>query len=202
MSDEENRIDSAFHRLLGRAPTHEEKVRLYKVEDALGLDPNDSLWLVLMALDYYVCLYREIPKQLAGAAEPLRELGRAPEIVQALEEATAATAKARGLWTTLSVRGLSWGLALGLALGLAIGTMFGLVAVRDLWVGYQQWNLENQVVAMEKQRAEIGAAYAALKGWNHRGLVVTPTVIVVDKTGDIVAGDSTSGKVAGIWIRP
>lgn len=195
-------LETSFHKLLGRAPTETEKNRLYRVKDALNLEADDSLWMVLMALDYYVALYEKIPKELAGATEPLRELGNAPAIVQALKDTTKATKDAQGLWTSLTARGLAWGLSVGLALGLGLGTMFGLVVLRDLWVDYEQWNLENQVVAMEKQRAEIGASYEALKGWKQRGLTVTPTAIVVDKAGDIITGVSGSGEVTGIWVQP
>ncbi len=97
MSADANRIDSAFHRLLGRTPTQEEQVRLYRVKDALGLDANDSLWLILIALDYHRTLYEEIPKQLAGASQPLRALAHAPAIVQALKDTTQATKDAQGL---------------------------------------------------------------------------------------------------------
>ncbi|WP_419604224.1 hypothetical protein [Thiolapillus sp.] len=65
-----------------------------------------------MALDYYVALYEKIPKELAGATEPLRELGNAPVIVQALKDTTKATKDAQGLWTTLTARGMAWGQAL------------------------------------------------------------------------------------------
>ncbi|MCU7879410.1 MAG: hypothetical protein KZQ66_17050 [Candidatus Thiodiazotropha sp. (ex Lucinoma aequizonata)] len=183
---------------LSRAATEIEKNSLYRVNDALNLEADDSLWMVLMTLDYYVALYEKIPKELAGATEPLRELGNAPAILQALKNSTKATKEAEGLWTTLTARGLAWGLAVGLGLGI----MFDLVVLRDLWVDYEQWNLENQVVAMEKQRAEIGASYEALKGWKNLGLTVTPATILVDKSDDIITDESGSGKVTGIWVQP
>ncbi len=201
MSEDENRIDGAFHRLLGRTPTQEEKLRLYRVKDALGLDANDSLWLVLVALDYHRTLYEEIPKQLAGASEPLRALAHAPAIVQALKDTTRATEDAQGLWSRLAARGLAWGLVLGLALGIAAGTLVGVFVMAQAVTAYERWGLKNRIEEMETMRARYGAAYEPLKGWIARNLTVTPGYIVVDRAHDVIAAKSQDGKRMGIWIE-
>ncbi len=59
--------DTAFAKILGRAPTEAERERLYRVRDALGLRDNDAFWSILIALEYYDSLYREYPKRLAEA---------------------------------------------------------------------------------------------------------------------------------------
>lgn len=61
-------LDESFAKLLARQPTDAEKQELYHVRDALGLRNNDALWLVLMALEHYRTLYREVPGQIAKAA--------------------------------------------------------------------------------------------------------------------------------------
>ncbi len=165
------------------------------------MDANDSLWLVLIALDYHRTLYEEIPKQLAGASEPLRELANAPAIVQALEDSTQATKDAQGLWSRLTARGLAWGLALGLALGMAAGTLVGVYAMSKAVTAYERWGLKNQIEAMETMRARYGAAYEPLKGWMSRNLTVTPGYIVMDQADDLITGKSQDGNSMGIWIK-
>lgn len=41
-----------FAALLGRAPTDAEKLELVRVKEALDLDNNDALWLLIMGLDH------------------------------------------------------------------------------------------------------------------------------------------------------
>ena len=48
-----NDLETSFDRLLGRQPSDAEIQELYRVRDALGLRNNDSLWLVLLALQHY-----------------------------------------------------------------------------------------------------------------------------------------------------
>lgn len=60
-------LDSLFERLIQRQPTDKEKLRLYNAKDALGVDPNESLWLILIALDHYVSLYEVYPQQINDA---------------------------------------------------------------------------------------------------------------------------------------
>jgi hypothetical protein len=65
-------LEDAFARLHGEQATEEQKKRLYEVRDALGLANNDSLWLILLALEHYDGRFRQYPHQLA--AEALRVL--------------------------------------------------------------------------------------------------------------------------------
>ncbi len=60
--DEE--LDSAFEQLVGRQVTDQERIRLYKIKDALKLSPNDSLWLIIIVLEHYNTLYEQIPKKI------------------------------------------------------------------------------------------------------------------------------------------
>lgn len=41
---------------------------LYRVRDSLGCGTNDSLWLVLIALQYYHSLYQQFPPMIRAAA--------------------------------------------------------------------------------------------------------------------------------------
>lgn len=192
-------LETSFHKLLGRAPTEIEKNRLYRVKDALDLEADDSLWVILMALDYYVALYEKIPKELAGATEPLRELGNAPAIVQALKDTTKATKDAQGLWNKLTERGLAWGLAIGIGGGLIIGTTFGLYVLTETGQSYRKWELDNQLEEMRQQRAWMGDAYDALKYWKKLGLHATNKYIVIN-SDKVVVGTNDNDQT-GIWIK-
>jgi len=61
-------IETSFAKLLGRQPTDAERVRLYRVKDALGLGDNDALWLVVMALEHDLTLFEGIPEKIAQAS--------------------------------------------------------------------------------------------------------------------------------------
>ena len=56
-----SQVDDAFAKLLKRQPTDAERQHLYSVKDALQLENNDALWLVLIALQHYQTLYEQIP---------------------------------------------------------------------------------------------------------------------------------------------
>jgi len=64
-------LDSAFERLIGRQATPQDRARLHRVRDSLGLHPNDALWEVLIALQYYYSLYERFPAMIRGAAREL-----------------------------------------------------------------------------------------------------------------------------------
>lgn len=58
----------AFSRLLGRLPSEDERDRLRQARDALGIGPGDALWTVLLALQWHLVLYGEVPRQIERAA--------------------------------------------------------------------------------------------------------------------------------------
>ena len=64
-------LDSAFERLIGYQATLRDRARLHRVRDSLGLHPNDALWEVLIALQYYYSLYERFPAMIRGAAREL-----------------------------------------------------------------------------------------------------------------------------------
>ncbi|QIE29609.1 hypothetical protein [Caballeronia sp. SBC2] len=64
-----NDLDESFAKLLGRQPSDSERQKLYVVRDALGLENNDALWLVLMALQHYQTQYEAFPAAISQAAK-------------------------------------------------------------------------------------------------------------------------------------
>jgi hypothetical protein len=62
-----------FALLIGRQPSDKDKQDLHRVRDALKLKTTDSVWLLLMALQYYKALYEEFPARIeAKAAEVMK----------------------------------------------------------------------------------------------------------------------------------
>jgi hypothetical protein len=62
-----NDLLDSYSKLLGREPTDEEIQQLYRVRDALGLKNNDSLWLIIMALEFYNDQYKKVPNLIHSA---------------------------------------------------------------------------------------------------------------------------------------
>lgn len=60
--------ESAFQKCLGRLPTAEERERLYRIRDAFGFREDDSMWIIIMALEHYRTLYELIPGMISDAA--------------------------------------------------------------------------------------------------------------------------------------
>ena len=65
--------------LLDRKLDPEEKERLRRVKDTLGISDNDALWDVLTAMEYQRKYYDELPEKISRAAE---------EIINNLSQAT------------------------------------------------------------------------------------------------------------------
>jgi hypothetical protein len=69
-------VDS-FAQLIGRQPSDKDKQDLYRVRDALKLKTTDSVWLLLMALQYYKALYEEFPARIMATASEVMKGARA-----------------------------------------------------------------------------------------------------------------------------
>ncbi len=123
-------LDSAFERLVGHQATPRDRARLHRVRDSLGLHPNDALWEVLIALQYYYSLYERFPAMIRGAARELliecknesdQNIAQAKQQVQqrtglaAVEVAQAAVAAHASLEKTLQQAARRIALAAGFA---------------------------------------------------------------------------------------
>jgi len=80
-------VDDAFAKLTGRQATPEQRERLYRLRDALGLRDNDAFWSIVMALEYYDSFLRQYPAQFAELAESTIESARAALSAAAQSEA-------------------------------------------------------------------------------------------------------------------
>lgn len=82
--------ETSFARLVGHQPSHEQRERLYRIRDVLGLRDDDALWSIVSALEHYDALYRLYPAQMASqmreAAEQAMDRARATVAAMAVEE--------------------------------------------------------------------------------------------------------------------
>ena len=83
-------IDDAFVKLTGRQATIEERERLHRIREALGLADNDAFWSIVMALEYYDSLWRQYPAQFAEHTARTIERARAAFAAAAQKEAAQA----------------------------------------------------------------------------------------------------------------
>jgi hypothetical protein len=90
-------LEDSFALLLQRQPSDNERQRLYRVRDALKIKATDTVWSLLMVLEYYVTLYSEFPARIATTAREVTNTVRAAaegEAKAAQEETKRALAQA------------------------------------------------------------------------------------------------------------
>lgn len=83
--------EEAFSKLVGRQPTDKDRQGLYKIRDAIGIKNTDSLWILMIALQYYETLYERIPQKIAAAAG--QAVAAAKNTAEAQAKAAAADAQ-------------------------------------------------------------------------------------------------------------
>ncbi len=86
-----NAIENAFAKLVGRQPSEQERERLYRLRDALGLTDNDAFWSIVMALEHYDSFFRRYPKEIAE--EAARTIEGAREVFAKAADGEAARAQ-------------------------------------------------------------------------------------------------------------
>jgi AcrR family transcriptional regulator len=80
-------VEEAFAKVVGRQASEEERARLYRLRDALGLRDNDAFWSIVMALEHYDSFFRRYPAELAEYTERCIEDARAAFAAAAAREA-------------------------------------------------------------------------------------------------------------------
>lgn len=58
------KIKTAFEKLTGRTASDAELAALYRTQQVLQLSDDDPIWLILIALQYYLRLYQDIPESI------------------------------------------------------------------------------------------------------------------------------------------
>ena len=80
-------VEEVFAKVLGRQASEQERERLYRLRDALGLRDNDAFWSIVMALEHYDAFFRAYPAQLAEETARCIEGARRAFAVAAEKEA-------------------------------------------------------------------------------------------------------------------
>jgi len=155
MDDGSSVPEDRFNALLGRALRREDRDRLAKVRNALGIRANDAVWDVMIALDYHLQLYSAVPKQLAAEREKLvAELGTLLESVGGRTTGAPKTWELRG-----GGKSAAWPWRGQVALLAAAAVGFGAICIAAGWAmagrGRQPWGAAGPV----------GAVLAAPAGW-------------------------------------
>jgi len=61
----------AFERLVKRAATDAEKVRLLETARTLKISDDDAVWVIFVALQYHLALYEQMPERITQAQQEL-----------------------------------------------------------------------------------------------------------------------------------
>ncbi len=122
-----------FEQLLERELSPEDKVRLLRIKDILGIDNNDALWDLLIAMDYQRIYYEELPKKIEqSTASILENISLAAKHEVALAQASLAESvvkQAKKLSTKEHIqKWLLWG-----SIALVLTIIYGSIM---LWAGY------------------------------------------------------------------
>ena len=188
-------LNDSFTLLLKRQPTDEEKQRLYDVKKALGIKDNDSIWLIIMAMQSYQTYYERIPKQIVNASnyaiENVKEAS-AIAIRESTEKAKAELSKAvadtatKIARDTATAKKAAWGAGLvvtvilslliaggaGYYAGYRLGTVHGYEQSRDERAAANWANTPEGREAYQLAQARIGnienLARCSSPGWEVR----------------------------------
>jgi hypothetical protein len=190
-------LEETFAKVVGRHASDEERQRLYRLRDALGLRDNDAFWSIVMALEYYDSFFRRYPAELAEytlrciedartafAAAAERE---AAQVQRTLSEKVAETSVAiarRLAERPVGLHRVTMLLAAVVAFGaLCVGAGYSLAApVKPFWVTSAE-----TLTPLERAAAVVLAAPA---GWMVFALLV-PAATYGARVGWLTASETT-----------
>ena len=154
--------ENLFEFLYSRMPTEEEKVRLLKIKEALGLSKRDEFWPLILVLEYYTRIFvaarfylvKAVRKETQKLEKILQRSGSLAEthartaVALAINESAELIAKRAGdaveqradlLSKRAWMRGAMWGGALGVGM-MVIGAAaaYGVVALHGICDGSER----------------------------------------------------------------
>lgn len=190
-------LEETFAKVVGRRASDEERQRLYRLRDALGLRDNDAFWSIVMALEYYDSFFRRYPAQLAECTERCIEDARAAFAAAAEREAALAqrTLSEKVAETSVAIARRLADKPVGLhrvTMVLATVVAFGALCVR---AGYSLsgperpfWATRMETVApLQREAAEVLAAPA---GWMMFALLL-PAAAYGARVGWLTVSETT-----------
>jgi len=202
-------VEDAFAKVVGRHASEEERARLYRLRDALGLQDNDAFWSIVMALEYYDSFFRRYPGELAEetrrcvdgarAAFAAAAQNEAAHVQRVLSEKVAQTSVeiARKLAARpLALHRVTTALAAVVAFGaLCVSAGYSLAGPeKPFWVG--------SATGLRGAQRLLGVLLAVPAGWMTFALLM-PAAVYGARTGWRVAQDAmapTHERVVGWCI--
>ena len=193
-------VEEAFAKVVGRQASEEERARLYRLRDALGLHDNDAFWSIVMALEHYDSFFRRYPAELAEYTERCIENARAAfaaaaereaaQVQQTLSEKVAETSVAiarRLAERPVGVHRVTMLLAAVVAFGaLCVSAGYSLAApVKPFWVTGSE-----TLTPLQRKAAVVLAAPA---GWMVFALLL-PAAVYGAKVGWVTASETMEGR--------
>jgi hypothetical protein len=201
-------LEETFAKVVGRHASDEERQRLYRLRDALGLRDNDAFWSIVMALEYYDSFFRRYPAELAEYTERCIEGARAAfaaaaereaaQVQRTLSEKVAETSVAiarRLAERPVGLHRVTMLLAAVVAFGApCVGAGYSLAApVKPCWV--------TSAETLTPLQREAAVVLAAPAGWMVFALLL-PAAVYGAKVGWLAASETTErrGKIIGWGI--
>ena len=126
-------VSEALRKLLGRELESAERDRLERIQDALNLGPNDSLWAIIAALEFQRTYYEKLPEKIREESEKvcndISEMAEKEVTKAQTQLAESVIRQAEKLSQVIHIKTwLMWG-----SLALVLLVFFGCV---NMWTGY------------------------------------------------------------------
>ena len=177
-------VEEVFAKVAASPPSEDERARLYRLPDALGICDNDAFWSVVMALEHYDAFFRRYP---AERGEQVQRVLSEKVAETSVEIARKLAERPVGLHriTTVLATVVAFG-ALCTAAGYSLAT-----PERPFWV--------TKDASLPAAQRALAAVLALPAGWMIFALLM-PTAVYGAKVGWAVAGDAMADrrdKVAG-----
>ena len=180
-------VEEVFAKVAASPPSEDERARLYRLPDALGICDNDAFWSVVMALEHYDAFFRRYPAERGEQVQRVlseKVAETSVEIVRKLAQRSAGLHRITTVLATVVAFG-----ALCMAAGYSLAT-----PERPFWV--------TKDVSLSRAERTLAVVLGVPAGWMIFALL-EPAAVYGAKVGWGVAGDAmadTREKVVGWCI--
>jgi len=195
-------IDEMFEKLVGRPASAQERDRLQRLREVLGLRDNDAFWAIVMALEHYDSFFRKYPSELAEATDRALDKVRASYALAAKQElAHAHRALTQGAAETSAsrARGVAERPGAPLPITLALGAIVVFGALCE-HAGYALasreppfWIARGREQTLRGWHDAVAAVLSVPAGWMAFALLV-PSAAYGAKVGWALAADELSAR--------
>lgn len=152
-------IVEVMESMRGRELTEAEANRLLHMQRLLGIDNNDALWVVMLALEHYQQLYEEMPPRIEAAGEvAVKRVKETADVVAAAAAATAQSELSGELARSVrevanqTARKQQWQWITAGLIAAAVST------VCAGWIGFDKGTTAGVAIGYQEARSEAAAA--------------------------------------------